>query len=533
VAMRRSGLCSRSGFRQTDVMTKHTTVYRGGHVLSPAYPTATALAITDGMISWLGSDRDAPAASQTVDLDGCLMTPAFVDSHAHVTGTGASLVGLNLADTVSATDLLERVSVAVKDLPRSAIVLGHGFDETVWDDPSLPAGETLARAVGGRRAYLSRTCGHIGIASAALLIERPDLAALDGYDSSGVLRLHAHRAARAAASAAIPASQRTDWQRQALRHAASLGIAAVCECGTPTPGSTLGEDDFTGLLALAAAEPLPTVLGYWGELCAASKARELGAHACAGDLSVDGSIGAHTAALSEPYVDADTTGHAYLSAEDVEQHIINCAGHGMQGGFHAIGDQAIHNVVTGVAAAAQTLGIETIRSGRHRVEHAEMLDKQLIAGFVAFGLYASVQPSFDARWGGSSAMYATRLGRERSLASNPLGSLAGVGVPLALGSDSPVTPLDPWGGVMAAVHHHNPSQRLSPTAAFAAHTRGGWRAAGNDEAGVLSPGAPATFAIWEHRAPSLPDMTPSAAAPRCRRTVRAGTVIFDEENKHE
>ena len=514
-------------------MTKQTTLYRAGHIFSPALPNSTAMVVTDGVITWLGSDADAPPADRVVDLDGCLVTPAFVDSHAHITGTGSNMAGLNLANTRSATDLLDQVAAAARDLPQTAIITGGGWDETEWTDPAMPSREALARALGGRRAYLSRTCGHIGLASPALLMERPDLAGLEGYHESGLLRLHAHRTARAAASAATPRSQRADAQRLALRHAASLGIGALVECGMPAPGSSQGEEDFTGLLAVAAEEPVPTVFGYWGELCAAGKAKELGAHACAGDLSVDGSIGAHTAAVGEPYHDADTRGHAYLSAADVEAHIINCAGHGIQGGFHAIGDQAIRNVVNGVAAAAQTLGVDTVRAGRHRVEHAEMLDKQLIAGFVAFGLYASVQPSFDARWGGAELMYATRLGRERAVASNPFGSLAGVGVPLALGSDSPVTPLDPWGGVKAAVNHHNPVQSLSPTAAFAAHTRGGWRATGDDETGVLAPGAPATFAVWDHREPGLPDVSPQAPAPRCRRTVVSGNVIFDEEDRNE
>lgn len=512
-------------------MTTETILYRGGHILSPAYPTATAIAVSGSSITWLGVDADAPGADRIVELDGCLMTPAFVDSHAHVTGTGLSLSGLNLSGAANAKELLDRVAAAAEGLPRAAIVVGHGFDETEWFDPQLPTSEDVARAAGGRRAYLSRTCGHTGIASASLLIERPDLATLEGYDSSGVLTLHAHRAARASVNAALPASQRTTWQRTALQRAASLGIAALCECGMPTPGTTVGDDDFTDLMALAGKEEgLPTVFGYWGELCAAAKARDMGAHACGGDLTVDGSIGAHTAALGTPYADADTSGHAYLSAQDVEQHIINCAGHGMQGGFHAIGDAAIDNVVTGVAAAAQTVGVDTVRAGRHRVEHAELLDKQLIAGFVAFGLYASVQPSFDARWGGTESMYATRLGVERSLQANPYGSLAGVGVPLALGSDSPVTPLDPWGGVKAAVNHHNPRQNLSPTAAFAAHTRGGWRAVGDDTAGVLAPGCPATFAVWDHRDAGLPDLDENSVAPRCRRTVRDGTVIYDEED---
>lgn len=511
-------------------MTDKTTLYRGGHILSPAFPQATAFTVSAGRIGWLGTDDEAPRADETVDLDGCLVTPAFVDSHVHVSGTGRSMRGLNLSGTRSARDLLDRAAAAAQDLSRSAIVLGSGFDETEWDDPTLPTGEELARAVGGRRAYLTRTCGHTGIASATFLLERTDLEGLEGYSDTGVLTLHANRQARAGAESALSQTQRTDAQRAALRHAASLGIAAVCECGGPSPGTEQGEEDFTNLLSLSESELLPKVFGYWGELCAAAKARELGAHACGGDLSVDGSIGACTAALSEPYLDADTKGHAYLSASDVEQHIINCAGNGMQGGFHAIGDQAIANVVTGVASAAQTVGVETVRSGRHRVEHAEMLDKQLIAGFVSFGLYASVQPSFDARWGGTDAMYASRLGAERSLAANPYGSLAGVGVPLALGSDSPVTPLDPWGGVKAAVNHHNPVQRISPTAAFAAHTRGGWRATGDDETGVMAVGSPATFAVWDQRRGGLPELGPDAKAPQCRLTVLDGDTIFDKEN---
>jgi len=128
---------------------------------------------------------------------------------------------------------------------------------------------------------------------------------------------------------------------------------------------------------------------------------------------------------------------------------------------------------------------------------------------------------------------------------NPLRRLAEAGVPLALGSDAPVTPMDPWAGVRAAVRHPDPAQGLSGRAAFAAATRGGWRAAGRDGEGVLAVGAPATFAVWEHEGelavqlpdarvsawstdpraatPGLPDL--DAPAPVCRRTVvRGGTV---------
>src|SRR3954453_9631652 len=113
-------------------------------------------------------------------------------------------------------------------------------------------------------------------------------------------------------------------------------------------------------------------------------------------------------------------------------------------------------------------------------------------------------------------MYEQRLGLARSLASNPLGQLHAVGVQLAFGSDSPVTPLDPWGTVAAAVLHRNPMSRMSVRAAFAAHTRGGWRAGGNDVDGQLAVGAAATFAVWETPAGvinGLPVVTAVADGP--------------------
>jgi predicted amidohydrolase YtcJ len=153
-----------------------------------------------------------------------------------------------------------------------------------------------------------------------------------------------------------------------------------------------------------------------------------------------------------------------------------------------------------------------------------------------------MQPAFDRLWGGPDRMYAQRLGVARAMESNPMGAMHAVGVTLAFGSDSPVTPLDPWGSVRAAAFHHNPVHRMSVRAAFAAHTRGGWRAAGGGsvgsaargrdqgQPGVLAPGAPATFAVWDGPStvvwglPDLPD-GPDGARPRCRATVLRGEVI--------
>jgi predicted amidohydrolase YtcJ len=253
-------------------------------------------------------------------------------------------------------------------------------------------------------------------------------------------------------------------------------------------------------------------------------------------------LGSRTAFLSGEYVGGGR-GHGYLDAGQVRAHVLDCDRHGVQGGFHAIGDAAIATVLAGFAGAAQVLGVDRLRAARHRVEHAEILDRRLIRGFVEYGIVASVQPAFDRLWGGAGQMYAQRLGPDRALESNPLGALHAVGVTMAFGSDAPVTPLDPWGAVRAAVCHHNPVQRMSVRAAFAAHTRGGWRAVGVlpggaevSGYGVLAPGLPATFAVWD--APGgidggLPVLVsaghevPDPVLPVCRRTVLRGEVIFE------
>ena len=175
------------------------------------------------------------------------------------------------------------------------------------------------------------------------------------------------------------------------------------------------------------------------------------------------------------------------------------------------------------------------RPARHRIEHVELADKAMIARFVEFGVVASVQPVFDALWGGAGRMYAQRLGLERALASNPIGQMHATGVQLAFGSDSPVTALDPWAVVVAAAAPRNPVYRMSVRAAFAASSRGGWRAAGVDGVGVLAPGASATFAVWETPGgvrDGLPALLPDVDGvvpdrPVCRRTVLHGETIFE------
>src|SRR5699024_351991 len=116
------------------------------------------------------------------------------------------------------------------------------------------------------------------------------------------------------------------------------------------------------------------VIGYWGELGAVHRAREIGAHGLAGDLFVDGAVGSRTAALREPYTDdPGSSGVLYLDAEAIAEHLVDCTQHGMQAGFHVIGDAAVAEVCAGFRRAAETVGAPALASMRHRLEHLEMI----------------------------------------------------------------------------------------------------------------------------------------------------------------
>ncbi|MGP4111744.1 amidohydrolase [Streptomyces sp. 4N509B] len=533
-----------------------TVLLRRGRIHSPVDPAATAMAVTGDRVTWVGSEAAADAlaatADEVVDLDGAFVTPAFTDAHVHITMTGFALTGLDLAGTASLAEALTAVRRYAAARPGDRVLLGRGWDPTDWPEHRPPTRAELDAATGGRPLCLARVDGHSALATTALLDLVPGVTALPGYHADAPLTGAAHDAVRRAADAAVGAAQRTEAQRVALRRAAALGIGSVHECGGP---GTSSEEDFAGLLALAAREHLPRVVGYWGELVTrakdAERIRELGAAGAAGDLCADGSLGSRTAHLRAPYADATgphEVGTARLGADEIAAHVAACTEAGLQAGFHAIGDAALDAVVAGVRAAAGRLGPARVRARRHRVEHAEMLDQAGVDAFAEFALTASVQPAFDAAWGGDAGMYAERLGAERARGLNPFAALLRAGVPLALGSDAPVTPLDPWGGVRAAAFHHVPEHRVSVRAAFAAHTRGGWRAVGRDDGGVLAPGAPADYALWQadelvveapddriarwstdprSGVPGLPSLRPDAEPPRCLRTVVAGRTVFD------
>jgi len=531
------------------------TLFHNGRIHTAADPDATAMAIDGSVISWIGGEHAVALAGQpdlVVDLDGALVVPGFVDAHVHSTDAGLALTGLDISATRSLAECLGAVRDFAAQHP-DGVLWGHGWEQTRWPENRAPSRAELDAAVGHRAMYLSRVDVHSALISTALANQLPDGAALPGWSFTGPVSRAAHHAVRAYARQQLSDRQRLAAQLAFLQEAAGNGIVEVHECAQ---GDVAGRADLAGLLA--SNGPL-RVRGYLataitdpeqaGELLAVT-----GAHALGGDLTVDGAIGSHTAALSSPYLDApDSTGARYLSEQEIADHLLACTLAGVQAGFHAIGDDAVNSVAAALREVTARLGENaTVRLAgcAHRIEHAEMIDDSAIATLAATGTVASMQPMFDAAWGGPDGLYSRRLGPDRAAAMNPFATMATAGVALAFGSDAPVTAANPWAAVQAAAHHRTPGSGISARAAFTAHTRGGHRAAGRTDRGIgtVSVGAPAHLAIVEagelvrpaanpqvarwstdprSGVPLLPDLTPGVPLPRTLATLVDGKVVFD------
>ncbi|MEX5271319.1 amidohydrolase [Kocuria sabuli] len=551
---------------------RRPVLYRNGSVYSPADPFATAVLVDGPRVAWVGSEEAArslqDSSMDVVDLDGRLLAPGFVDSHVHLTETALALSTLDLAAAGSLAQVLDAVAGAART--GTGVVLGSGWDESVWPERRAPTAEELDRAAGGREVYLTRIDVHSGVVSESLA-RRLGLSSVEGWLGDGRVEHLAHDRVRAAALD-FDAGRRAELHRLGLRHAAARGYVALAEANAEQVAPF---DDLVRLVALAnhgvgAEGPTPRVLPYRGELVRtaeqaravverfdAALAELLGRPpgrgeslvGLAGDLCVDGALGSRTAALRAPYADDPAgTGDLYLDADTVAAHLAATTVAGLQGGFHVIGDAGMDTVLEGLDRAAQLVGERALQGAGHRLEHAEMIDPEGIERLARHAVTVSVQPGFDAAWGGPGGLYEQRLGAERAAAMNPLAAFYRAGVPVALGSDAPVVPLSPWESVRACLEHHDPDQRISARAAFLASTRGAWRAARHPDPmqGQLAPGTPATFAVWDveslmvqqaegtgsswstdprARTPLLPALD-GTELPVCRQTVLDGVELF-------
>jgi hypothetical protein len=246
-------------------------------------------------------------------------------------------------------------------------------------------------------------------------------------------------------------------------------------------------------------------------------------------MFADGSMGARTAAMVDPYAgEPQNRGILVADADRIAAVASRAAGAGFPLFVHAIGDRA-NRVVLDAFEAAMKSGAAPVR---HRIEHAQILRREDVARLARLGIVASMQPIHAV----ADMQIADRYLGQRSDRAYVFRDLLNAGARLAFGSDAPVEDLSVLRGIHAAVTRRradghpgsvgwHPEQRITVAEAIAAYTVGAAHASGEEALrGSLVPGKVADFVVLSQ------DIVASAAQSildtRVLATVIGGKVVY-------
>ena len=214
----------------------------------------------------------------------------------------------------------------------------------------------------------------------------------------------------------------------------------------------------------------------------------------------DGSLGARTACLSQPYADSpDTSGIPIFSQEQLDEMIAWGHCHGMQAAVHAIGDGSMEQVVSAIEKALLEYPRE---DHRHGIVHCQITTKDLLGKFKELSLHAYIQSIFLDY---DSKIVESRVGQERALDTYQFKTLMDMGCDVSNGSDCPVETPSVMKGIQCAVTRTSldgsrtflPAQALTVEEALASYTVMGARASFEEEKkGMLRPGMAADFVVF-------------------------------------
>lgn len=551
-------------------------VVRGAQVVTmdAALPAATAVAVRDGEIVYVGDDAGVGpligARTRVVQGAGMTVLPGLTDSHAHLVGLGLSLEKLDLRGDGSATAITKKVHDAVQAKKGGAWLVGRGWDQNRFTPPELPGRTELSAldaASGNRPVLLRRIDGHAAWVNSEAL-RRAGISSRDCKDPPGGRILRGPKCeptgvlvdnAMELVERLLPGPTGAELEAAILKAAAYVtarGLTTVHDMG-------LGAEEIAAYRRLAQAGKLPLrVFGYHADPIASSLAQlpqslpyraeldrlreRLGPPESTPMFSVrgiklymDGALGSRGAALEQPYSDEpQSKGLLLCPPEHIAQMARWAMLHGYQVATHAIGDRAVHLVLD----AYERAGVKSARNLRFRIEHVQVvMPSDLVRRrFRELGVIASVQPSHatsDMPWAGA------RLGAERLKSAYAYKSLLTSGARLASGSDFPVEEADPRLILHAAVTRQDaagnppsgflPTERLSVGEAVRTVTSdAAYAAFAEDRLGRISVGKMADLTVMSG---SLNLNENGAAAPPddlLRReillTIVGGRVVHDQ-----
>lgn len=411
--------------------------------------------VSDGRIASVSPTGSGHAQSDSdaerIDLDGRWLMPGLVDRHVHFTLWSKHRNRPSVAGMASADEVVRAVGDALAGLDHhggtmSRPLVARGFQDALWQDvPTAKALDDAAARAGQRgRAIVLIShdlhCVWINSAAAARYGARPGLLREQAaFDLE--IALEAEEAADARAVEALVAD--------AVAAAASRGVTGIMDlemADNTAAWAARVSDGITQLRIEAGVYPqhLDETLARGDRT--GKRVEGTGGLVTVGPLKIfaDGALNTRTAWCFEPYPETRDFGHAAHPRGDLARIVADARDHGFEVALHAIGDRAVSEALD---AFEQT-------GARGSIEHAQLVRDEDLSRFAALGIAAGIHPEHalddrevtDALWVGRTAR------------AFPYASLAAAGVPLRLGSDAPVSPLDPWLGVSAAVHRTRDNQ---------------------------------------------------------------------------
>jgi predicted amidohydrolase YtcJ len=497
-----------------DQLLIHNGIVR---TLDPAGPEARWVLVEDGVIRRAGNGE--PLVTDGVrrfDLQGRVLVPGFCDAHVHLTWIATALLGPDVSGSESVDDLLSKLAAwqGGGRGPADAWIVGDGFDESTWGEKRLPRRSDIDRVEKSRPVLVKRVCGHVGVLNSAAL------AAVEAGP-------HTDQASgRIAESDLWALNDRLRPDAQRLAQVLPQVFARLHEHGVTAVHDVTSPEMLRALQIANAKNPLPLRVSCALPVTHLEALKSCGVAAGMGDsrlrllgvkIFVDGSLGAHTAYLREPYADEPTTSGTPLHAPEELDAFARAANEaGLQLMIHAIGDAALERVLDAVRPH-----VEPGNGARHRLEHVELTPPDLVARLAESGLYACVQPNFAGRWSQPGGMNEQRLGA-RLEHCNVYRTLLDAGIPLAFGSDC--MPLGPLYGLQSAVRHPIAEQSIEPTTALALYTQ---KAAalvqGESRFGAIRSGMNADLAVLS----SDPTDAEALARAQVAATFVAGRLLYE------
>jgi predicted amidohydrolase YtcJ len=447
--------------------------------MDPALPEAEAIALLGERIVAVGTDSEIVQIrgpqTETIDLKGATVLPGFIDCHIHLIEYGLSLGNLELRDVSCIADLKKRVAEGTRKA--SSWVLGRGWDQEKFVEKRYPMKHDLDEVSPTKPVLLRRVCGHIGVANSAALrtagidehTADPEGGTID-RDSSGQPTGVLRETAIQMVESKVPPPTFKDYEEATIA-ASERALAA----GLTTVHCIIDSaEEFKALLELKRQNKLALRFYIFIPAGGLQLAKQMGLSTGFGDewvrlggvkIFTDGSLGGHTAALEAPYNDAPTNrGMTIYNQAQLNEMVAEIHQADFQVAAHAIGDRAVGMALSALERAKKTLPKKELRD---RIEHASVLNSELIQRMRDGSFIASVQPQFIV----SDFWVEKRLGVNRARMTYPFASLLRSGVRVVGGSDCPVEPLDPLKGIAAATNRKESGESVGVGEAIAFYTR--------------------------------------------------------------